>query len=51
MEPKKVIINYALLCKELEKTGQDERKILGRTREKQVFCLQYGKEPGTDRRF
>ncbi len=22
--------------------GQDEREILGRTREKQVFCLQYG---------
>ena len=39
MEPKKVTINYALLCKETRKTGQDERKILGGTREKQVFCL------------
>ena len=39
MEPKKVTINYALLCKELEKQGKTKREILGRTREKQVFCL------------
>ena len=50
MEPKKVTINYALLCKELEKQGKTKEKFSAE-REKQVFCLQYGKEPGTDRRF
>ena len=50
MEPKKVTINYALLCKELEKQGKTKEKFsaeLGRS--KSFVCNM--EEPGADRRF
>lgn len=51
MEPKKVTINYALLCKELEKQGKTKEKFSAELGRSKSFCLQYGEEPGTDRRF
>lgn len=38
MEPKKVTINYALLCKQLEKRGKTKKGILPRNGEKRKFC-------------
>lgn len=34
MEPKKVTINYALLCKQLEKQGKTKKGILSRNGKK-----------------
>ena len=45
MEPKKVIINYALLLQGTRKAGQDEREITRRNLGEASLCLQYGEEP------
>ena len=45
MEPKKVIINYALLCKELEKQGKTKEKFSAELGRSKSFVCNMAKNP------